>query len=92
MSGYLSTDRIGTVPAAREARGQGNRPWIGRLWARLLQMRRAAETRRELGQLEPRLLADMGLSRAEAAREADRWPWDLGPSGSAGGSAFRPRQ
>ena len=83
MSGYLSTHRVGTVPAV----GEPLRDRLGRLWARLMQMRRAAETRRELGQLEPRLLADMGLNRAEADWEANRWPWDLGPSGSAGGSA-----
>lgn len=83
MSGYLSTHRAGTVPGVHEPL----RDRLGRLWARLAEMRRAAETRRELAGLEPRLLADMGLDRAAAAQEADRWPWDLGPSGSAGGSA-----
>lgn len=40
-------------------------------------MLRAAETRRQLAQLDSRMLADIGLGRAEAMAEADRAPWDL---------------
>ncbi|MBD0274528.1 MAG: DUF1127 domain-containing protein [Acetobacteraceae bacterium] len=47
-------------------------------------MRRAAETRRDLGTLDPRLLADIGVTRAEAEREAGRWPWDLEPNRGSG--------
>jgi uncharacterized protein YjiS (DUF1127 family) len=77
MSGHTSALRpfisanTGTAPV-RSARA-----WARALWASLVSMRRAAETRRELGKLDPRLLADIGLSRAEASREAERWPWDL---------------
>lgn len=80
MPGRISTPRgfrFASTPAGREPAHD----WMGRLWARLMLMRRAAETRRELGRLDPRLLADMGVGRAEAAREAERWPWDLEPSG-----------
>lgn len=38
-------------------------------------------TRRNLTELEPRLLADIGLTRAEALAEAARKPWDLQPPG-----------
>lgn len=77
MSGYISSPR-----AFRTATAPGGsvRAWAGALWARLALMRRVAETRRELGTLNPRLLADIGLSRSEAAQEAERWPWDLEPN------------
>ena len=70
-------------PAAVTAGREAARGWLGGLWARLVLMRRVAETRRELGRLDSRLLADMGLGRAEAFREAGRWPWDLKASGSS---------
>lgn len=40
---------------------------------------RAAESRRQLAQLDDRMLADIGLGRAEAVAEAERAPWDLSP-------------
>lgn len=87
MSGYTSAPR---VVAFRPAAGSGHRAWsavrarAGAFWTRLVLMRRAAETRRELGSLNPRLLADIGVTRAEAEREAERWPWDLGPGRDPG--------
>ncbi len=39
----------------------------------------AAESRRELARMDPRMLSDIGISRAEALREAARAPWDLNP-------------
>jgi uncharacterized protein YjiS (DUF1127 family) len=39
----------------------------------------AAASRRELAQLDDRMLADIGLGRTEALAEADRAPWDLAP-------------
>jgi uncharacterized protein YjiS (DUF1127 family) len=78
MSGYTSALRaVRSGAYAADRRGGSVRAWAGALWARLALMRRAAETRRELGGLHPRLLADIGVSRAEASREAERWPWDL---------------
>ncbi|MXP64601.1 DUF1127 domain-containing protein [Roseomonas sp. M0104] len=37
---------------------------------------RVLETRRELASLDERLLRDIGMTRAEAALEARRAPWD----------------
>ena len=39
----------------------------------------AARTRRILSDLDPRLLKDIGISRADAMQEAARPPWDLAP-------------
>lgn len=41
---------------------------------------RTVLTRRELDELDDRVLADIGLSRGEAEKEARRAPWDLGPT------------
>ena len=82
MSGYTSAPRAAFRPATGAAHAGSVRAWAGALWAKLVLMRRAAETRRELGSLNPRLLADIGVSRAEASREAERWPWDLEPERS----------
>lgn len=38
------------------------------------------EGRRLLAQMDDRMLADIGVSRAEAQCEAARAPWDLEPS------------
>lgn len=51
--------------------------------ARMAQMRR---TRHMLAQLDARMLADIGVSRAEAEHEINRAPWDFG--GSAGRRLF----
>ncbi len=77
MSGYTSASRFPRPAAA--SRELPVRAWARAFWARLVLMRRAAETRRELGTLNPRLLADIGATRAEAAQEAERWPWDIEP-------------
>ena len=83
MSGYTSAPRF-SRPAAAADHVRPVRARAKAFWARLVLMRRAAETRRELGTLNPRLLADIGVTRAEAAREAERWPWDLEPDRSPG--------
>ena len=83
MPGYTSAPRPfrPAIPAVTDLDTRSSRlpvrAWALALWARLVQMRRTAETRRQLGTLDPRLLADIGLTRAEAAAEAERWPWDL---------------
>jgi uncharacterized protein YjiS (DUF1127 family) len=46
---------------------------------RLMLMWEARRTRRILAQLDPWLLKDIGVSRAEAEAEAARVPWDIGP-------------
>ena len=82
MSGYTSAPRGVAFRPAATASSHGwwsaMRARAGAFRTRLAMMRRAAETRRELGGLNPRLLADIGVTRAEAEREAERWPWDLG--------------
>ncbi len=50
-----------------------------RVWTHLGRMLRAIRTRRVLAELDPRLLKDIGVSRADALAEASRMPWDLGP-------------
>ncbi|BDG71217.1 DUF1127 domain-containing protein [Roseomonas fluvialis] len=54
------------------ARGNG---WLVPLH-RVLQ---AIETRRQLAEMDRRMLADIGISRSEALEEARRAPWDLAP-------------
>lgn len=40
-------------------------------------MLRAAVTRRQLADMDDRMLKDIGISRVDALQEADRLPWDL---------------
>jgi len=42
-------------------------------------MLRAIWTRRQLAEMDDRILRDIGISRVDALREADRLPWDLTP-------------
>jgi uncharacterized protein YjiS (DUF1127 family) len=44
---------------------------------RLALMLEAWRTRRILAEMDPRLLKDIGVSRAEAQAEARRAPWDI---------------
>ena len=44
----------------------------------LAAMWRAAATRRMLAGMDDRMLADIGIGRADAATEAARKPWDIG--------------
>jgi|GEM_PF-6740289 uncharacterized protein YjiS (DUF1127 family) len=46
---------------------------------RVAEMRRAVEGRRAIARMDARMLADIGLSRAEAVEEVSRKPWDTGP-------------
>ena len=46
------------------------RPGLRAIW-------RAVRTRRELAAMDDRMLRDIGISRVDALREADRAPWDL---------------
>jgi uncharacterized protein YjiS (DUF1127 family) len=40
--------------------------------------------RRQLADLTDELLKDIGLSRADVARECGRWPWDGPPTAKPG--------
>ena len=48
--------------------------WM-RAWAAMV---RNARTRRELKSMDDRMLADIGIDRAQARVEADRMPWEFG--------------
>ena len=54
---------------ARPARLRHLRAWMARAW-------RNHTTRRYLEEADDRILADLGISRAQAAYEASRWMWD----------------
>jgi uncharacterized protein YjiS (DUF1127 family) len=43
----------------------------------VLQAQRTLASRRLLHEMEPRMLADIGITHAEAIEEARRAPWDL---------------
>ncbi len=52
-------------------------PSLPRL-ARFGLMWRAVATRRQLAEMDDRMLRDIGISRADALQEVERAPWDLG--------------
>ena len=41
------------------------------------EMLRAIATRRQLAEMDDRMLRDIGISRVDALAEAERAPWDL---------------
>jgi uncharacterized protein YjiS (DUF1127 family) len=53
-------------------------PSLPSLLSSLAAMLRAVQTRRQLAQMDDRMLRDIGISRADALMEAGRAPWDLG--------------
>lgn len=65
----LSASTAIRTPAAQKA---GWLAWLRRVL-------RTVESRRHLAEMDERMLADIGISRAEALREASRAPWDLTP-------------
>jgi uncharacterized protein YjiS (DUF1127 family) len=65
---------IPTFPADRSLAARGT-DWF----LKLRRVLRAIETRRQLAEMDQRMLADIGLSRSEALEEAGRAPWDLAP-------------
>ena len=48
-----------------------------RLWTAAVAMLQARQTRRLLAEMDSHLLADIGISRADAAMEANRPFWDV---------------
>ncbi|MGE4043297.1 MAG: DUF1127 domain-containing protein [Acetobacteraceae bacterium] len=60
----------------------------GRSWFRtralatLAVMLRTARTRAPLREMEPHMLADIGITRSEALAEASRAPWETDPAGA----------
>jgi uncharacterized protein YjiS (DUF1127 family) len=69
VSGRLITSYFGPSTADQRAP----------VWKDVLRLIRVIVSRRELLDREPRLLADIGLTRAEAFTEASRAPWDTQP-------------
>jgi len=47
------------------------------LWARLGDMLRARRTRQMLGEMDDRMLSDIGVGRGDALMESSRSMWDL---------------
>jgi uncharacterized protein YjiS (DUF1127 family) len=43
----------------------------------IAEMRQAVAGRRAIARMDARMLADIGLSRAEAQHEVNRLPWDI---------------
>ena len=66
-----STLSFGLLARSAPAR-KAPRPGV---WA----MVRALQTRRQLAEMDDRMLRDIGISRVDALHEADRLPWDLTP-------------
>jgi uncharacterized protein YjiS (DUF1127 family) len=49
---------------------------ITQAWSRIIQWRETSRQRRVLGELSDQLLKDIGLSRVDSEREANRPFWD----------------
>ncbi len=49
------------------------------VWTRVSDALRARRTRRELMEMDSRMLSDIGIGRAEAWTEAQRAVWDTAP-------------
>ena len=67
--------------AGREHGGQrgGITGRAKRVWGLLRQTWHARRTRRDLAAMDDRMLADIGIGRADAYEEARRAPWDVAP-------------
>jgi uncharacterized protein YjiS (DUF1127 family) len=59
---------------ARHAR-RGIRGWFAASGATLTLWRKKSRERRELGELDDQQLADIGITRVDAQREAQKWFW-----------------
>ena len=57
------------------APGRGLRHFAARVRA----VRKVMQERRALAAMDPRMLSDIGLSRAESEAEINRKPWDIAP-------------
>jgi uncharacterized protein YjiS (DUF1127 family) len=71
---HMTNRSLSVSPAIGTAAARGA-TWFDWL-RRVLQ---AVESRRHLAEMDQRMLSDIGISRAEAVREATRAPWDLAP-------------
>lgn len=70
----MTTRSLPAFHPGRSATAHGT-TWL--VWLR--RVLQAVETRRQLAEMDRRMLSDIGISRAEALEEAARAPWDLTP-------------
>jgi len=68
-----------SIRIARFAGRSTFRGIIADAWIALYAMMRARSTRHALGEMDDRLLADIGIGRGDALVEASRPMWDLAP-------------
>ena len=73
-----TTPHLATAITARAAAiraGRGFAGWVNQLSVLL----RTIITRRQLEEMDARMLRDIGVTRSEALAEAGRAPWDVVP-------------
>lgn len=66
-----------SIHAADHWAWQGARPAGGMILRRLRRAWQVVATRHVLAEMDDRMLADIGISRADAQLEANRAPWDV---------------
>lgn len=69
----------GSIPLIRLRSAAGLKFLLGDAWRTVCAMRQARQTRRQLAEMDDRMLADLGISRGDARMEASRPMWDLEP-------------
>jgi hypothetical protein len=81
MSGFLlspgAARPTGKVNVSRDVVRASANGWLDWLAVTL----RVVTTRRQLAQMDDRMLKDIGITRSEALMESERSPWDIGPPG-----------
>ncbi|SUE43939.1 DUF1127 domain-containing protein [Roseomonas gilardii] len=83
MSAHLAPNSFATGARAAAARGRGfaqtgTRPGAVRQFLDVLaRIHHAIESRRQLAEMDDRMLSDIGISRGEALTEAARPAWDM---------------
>jgi uncharacterized protein YjiS (DUF1127 family) len=68
---------VRTLPLIRFAPSRTARAVAADAWASFVAMLRARRTRHMLGEMDDRMLADIGIGRGDALTEASRPMWDL---------------
>ncbi len=74
MKDPAMSDQCPALPRSPSALPQTMTPI--QFWRRVLQAMQVQKSRHRLSQLEPHLLADIGLTEAQAAYKAKRAAWD----------------
>jgi len=68
---------VRSIPLVRIAPSGSLRAAVSEAWARIELMIRARQTRQLLGEMDDRMLADIGIGRGDALMEASRPMWDF---------------